>query len=130
MIYLIIALVILGILCMLIELLDKHNNGTDEDIARAVPSCATCTGADERCEQVCMMKASLKDIEYYDDEELDVFKGRQSDNYTNKEIEQFAEVLHTIRQDEVKGWNRSLILRSINLPDSLKDEVIMLIENN
>ena len=77
-----------------------------------------------------MMEASLKDIEYYNDEELDTFKGRPSDSYTEKEVEQFADVLYTMRQDEVKGWNRSLILRGINLPNQLKDEVIMIIDNN
>ena len=34
----------------------------------------------------------------------------------------------TMKQDEVKEWNRSLILRGINIPDQLKDEVVMMIE--
>lgn len=130
MIYLIISLAVLGVVCILAEVLSKHKNENEEKIISTLPTCATCTGEDERCEQVCMMEALLKDIEYYDDEELDAFKGRQSDNYTNNEVEQFAEVLHTMRQDDVKGWNRSLILRGINLPDQLKDEVIMIIGNN
>jgi hypothetical protein len=29
-----------------------------------------------------------------------------------------------MKPEEVAGWNRSLILRGINLPDQLKDEVI------
>jgi len=29
---------------------------------------------------------------------------------------------------EVKGWNRSLILREINLPNQIKDELITMIE--
>ena len=32
------------------------------------------------------------------------------------------------KQEEVKEWNRSLILRGINIPDQLKDEVVMMIE--
>lgn len=75
-----------------------------------------------------MMEAATKEIEYYDDEELDRYKGRESDQYTDDEIAEFAEVLYTMRPDEVAGWNRSLILRGINLPNALKDEVIMLIE--
>ena len=130
MIYLIISLAILGVVCILAEVLSKHKNENEEKMISTLPTCATCSEEDERCEQVCMMEALLKDIEYYDDEELDVFKGRQSDNYTDNEVEQFAEVLHTMRQDEVRGWNRSLILRGINLPDQLKDEVIMIIGNN
>ncbi len=93
------------------------------------PSCATCDGASEKCLQECLLEASAKPIEYFDDEELDAFKGRKSDSYTEDEVEQFAEVLNTMRQDEVKDWTISLSLRGVNLPDSLKDEVIMLMEN-
>jgi len=75
------------------------------------------------------MEAATQEIEYYDDEELDRFKGRPSDKYTDEEAEQFREVLYTMRQDEVKGWNRSLVLRGIQLPNQVKDEVIMMIEN-
>lgn len=76
-----------------------------------------------------MMEAAIKDIEYYDDEELDVFRGRESDTYTEQDVEQFSEVLYTMRPDEVKGWTRSLTLRGINLPNQLKDEVFALTDN-
>ena len=75
------------------------------------------------------MEAATKEIEYFDDEELDKFAGRQSDSYDQEEVEQFCEVLHTMRQDEVQAWCRSLTLRGISLPDELKDEVIMLIDD-
>lgn len=71
-----------------------------------------------------MMEAATKEIEYYDDEELDQFKGRASDEYSEEEVGQFSEVLYTMKPNEVAGWNRSLILRGINLPNSIKDEVI------
>ena len=51
-----------------------------------------------------------------------------ADEYTDDEVHEFADVLYTMRPDEVAGWNRSLILRGINLPDALKDEVIMLMD--
>ena len=47
-----------------------------------------------------------------------------ADSYTDEEVEEFSEVLYTMQPEEVAGWNRSLILRGINLPDPLKDEVI------
>ena len=71
-----------------------------------------------------MMEAATKDIVYYDDEELDQFKGRAANNYSDEEVEEFAEVLYTMQAQDVAGWNRSLILRGINLPNQLKDEVI------
>jgi hypothetical protein len=75
-----------------------------------------------------MMEAATKEIEYFDDEELDSFCGRRSDDYSDDEAEQFREVLYTMKQDEVKDWTRSLTLRNISLPDQIKDEVFMLIE--
>ncbi len=75
------------------------------------------------------MEAAIKEIEYFDDEELDAYKGRTADSYTDDEAEEFREVLYTMRPEEVKDWNRSLILRGVNLPNQLKDEVIMMIEN-
>ena len=88
--------------------------------------CATCTDDAPSCEQLCMLKAATKPVEYFDDEELDDYKGRASDSYSDKEIAQFAEVLETLKPSEVKEWNRSLILRGINMPDGIKEENIAL----
>ena len=74
------------------------------------------------------MEAATKDIVYYDDEELDAFSGRPSDSYTDEEVEQFSEVLYTMRHEEIADWCRSLTLRGINLPDQIKDETFMLRE--
>ena len=39
------------------------------------------------------MEAATRDIEYYDDEELDQYKGRPSDSYNDDEVQHFADVL-------------------------------------
>ena len=122
MIYLIIALIVLGLASALIGLFTQRK-GEEESLKEGV-SCNTCNGENTKCEQECMMEAATKEIEYYDDEELDMYKGRAADDYSEEEVEQFAEVLYTMKPEEVAGWNRSLILRGINLPDQLKDEVI------
>ena len=75
----------------------------------------------------CRMAAVSKKIEYYDDEELDQFIGREGNMYTEEETEQFRDVLYTTKDDEVAGWIRSLQLRGIELPDNLKDEVFLII---
>ena len=98
----------------------------DEQVVEK-PTCSTCNGEDSRCEQECMMEAATKPIEYYDDEELDRFANRPSDSYTDEEAEDFREVLYTMKPDDVKGWNRSLILRGISIPDQIKDEVVILL---
>ncbi len=121
--YLIIALVALGIVSALSGLNSHLKGEEDEPLTKGV-SCATCNGENTKCEQECILEAATKDIEYYDDEELDVFKGRASNSYNYEEVEIFSEVLYTMKPEEVAGWNRSLILRGIHLPDPLKDEVI------
>ena len=123
MIYLIIPILALGIITALITLLSKDEEGRDKPVITK-QTCYTCNGDNDLCEQECMMEAATKEIEYYDDEELDRFAGRAADDYTDEEVEEFSEVLYTMQPDEVAGWNRSLILRGINLPNQIKDEVI------
>ena len=126
---LLLALVALGLLAALLGMLSRKTGNNEPEVVQAdAASCATCNGEDERCEQECMLEAAVKPIEYYDDEELDQYRGRPSDGYTDSEAEEFADVLYTMKPEEVKGWNRSLILRQINLPNQLKDEVIMMIK--
>lgn len=66
-------------------------------------------------------------MEYYDDEELDAYRGRSGYDYTEAEIEEFRYVLETMREDEVAGWMRSLMLREVMLPEELKDEVLLIV---
>lgn len=108
----------------------SHRKGEDEEPLQEGVSCNTCNGENSKCEQDCMMEASTKPIEYYDDEELDSFIGRPADSYTDDEAEQFSDVLYTMRQDEVAAWCRSLNLRGIQLPNQIKDEVVMMISDN
>lgn len=121
----IIALVALGLIVMLGT---KIFSGKDDDEPVIVPAsdCSSCDGTNLKCEQVCQMEAATKPVEYYDDEELDGFKGRASNEYNDDEVAQFAEVLETLRPEEVRPWSRSLILRGINMPDQIKDEFIAL----
>ena len=86
-----------------------------------------CCGQHEVCEKESLLAAVSKEIEYYEDEELDRFRGRAGDAYLPDEIEEFREVLYTMREDEVAGWVRSLQLRDVVLPDDLKDEVCMIV---
>ncbi len=128
MVYLIIALAALGIISAIFGLL-SHNKEGGNDVIVDEGDCASCTGTNEKCEQTCMMEAATRPVEYFDDEELDRFKGRPSDQFSDEEAEAFREVLYTMRQNEVRDWTRSLTLRGIELPDQVKDEAFMLIES-
>ena len=126
---LLLSLLVLGVLAAVWSRVSSSgDDDTDAIVTR--PTCATCNGEDTRCEQECMMEAATREVEYYDDEELDRFKGRPSDCFTDDEAELFREVLMTMPQSDVKGWNRSLILRGINVPDQIKDELLLMIDGD
>ena len=124
---LIVALIALGLFSALLSLL-WHNKDGDDTVTNAGADCSTCNGDNAKCEQTCMMEAATKEVEYFDDEELDRFRERPSAAYSDDEAEEFREVLYTMRPEEVRAWTRSLTLRGISLPDQVKDEVFVLME--
>ena len=124
----ILALVALGIIVMIGTKLFAGKD--DEPIVVPASDCSSCDGTNLKCEQVCQMEAATKPIEYYDDEELDRFRGRPSDCFTDEEAELFREILYSMPPGEAKGWNRSLILRGINVPDQIKDELLLMIDGD
>ena len=103
-----------------------HNPGsTTEPVIRQRSS--DCCGQHEVCEKESLLAAVSKEVEYYDDEELDRFAGRRADNYDREETDEFEEILTTLRSEDVAGWVRSLQLRGIELPEALRDEVILIV---
>lgn len=86
-----------------------------------------CCGQHETCEKDSLLAAVSRQIEYYNDEELDRFRGLPADAYSAEECEEFREVLYTMKEEEVAGWVRSLQLRAVELPDDLKAEVFLII---
>lgn len=86
-----------------------------------------CCGQHEVCEKDSLLAAVSKEIEYYNDEELDRYRGIASSDYTDEAVDEFREVLYTMKEYEVAGWVRSLQLRAVELPDALKDEVFLII---
>ena len=127
MLILVAILILLGVVTGVMALV-MHRKDRPEPPVVEQATCATCNGDNDKCEQECMMEAATQPIEYFEDEELDAFRGRPSDSYDDDETQQFADVLYSMRQDEVAAWCRSLTLRGINLPNALKDEVVMMIE--
>lgn len=129
MLYLIVALIVLGIFSAILGLLSHNKKDESSVILADSSSCSTCNGDDPKCEQLCMMEAATREIEYFDDEELDRFKGRQGNQYTDDEAEEFRNVMLTMQQNEVSAWSRSLTLRGIEVPYQVKDELLMLMEH-
>ena len=105
----------------------KIDRGELEEAPPVVTVDSECCGQHQICEKESLLAAVSKQIEYYDDEELDRFKGRPSDGYSEEEIEEFRDILYSMQEVDVAGWRRSLQLRGIELPDELKDELFLIV---
>lgn len=86
-----------------------------------------CCGRHLVCERDSLLAGVSQTIEYYDDEELDAWKGIEPDSYTPEQIELFREIFYTLRPEDVPGWVRSLQLRQIAVPESLRDEILLVV---
>ena len=133
MIWLLTALALLGILAFVLGKMRRFrkpaspapDGGAESEPEAARPE--GCCGQHAVCEKDSLLAAVSRGVEYFEDEELDRFRGRPSGGYTPEEVEEFEEVLTTMRPEEVPAWVRSLQLRGLNLPDALRDEVILLV---
>lgn len=131
----ILVLILIGVVLfgMVVELIYNRNikkkieRGELKEAPEVVEVDSECCGQHQICEKESLLAAVSKQIEYYDDEELDRFKGHPSDEYTEEEIEEFRNILYTMQEVEVAGWCRSLQLRNIALPDELKDEIFLIV---
>ena len=133
MIYIILSLLVLGVVSAIIGYLRNKKlqgmleRGEIDSIPDPQELTDECCGQHETCEKDSLLAAVSKGIEYYNDEELDRFKGLEGDAYSEDDVEEFREVLYTLQETEVAGWIRSLQLRNVNLPDALKDEAFLIV---
>lgn len=79
------------------------------------------------CEKDSLLAAVSEKIDYYDDEELDRYAGKDAESYSEEETEQFRDILLTMRPDDIAGWARSLQLRGIALPTEVREELLMIV---
>lgn len=86
-----------------------------------------CCGMHITCERDSLLAAVSEEIVYYDDEELDAYRGREAGDYADDEIEQFRDVLLTLLPDDIAGWARSLQLRGIVLPSEVREELLLIV---
>ena len=99
--FLIVALLVLTVVAMVIGKIYYHRinkkiaRGELTEVPDVVEADAECCGQHETCEKDSLLAAVSKGIEYYNDEELDRFRGRYSDEYTDEEVEEFREVMLT-----------------------------------
>ena len=99
-----IALFVIAAVAVCVAWLRKRVTGGDE---RRAPADGECCGQHAVCERDSLLAGVSRRVEYYDDEELDRYRG--------------------VAADGLPGWCRSLQLRGIELPDQLKEEVLLIV---
>lgn len=127
--YILIALVATGGVLYALHRRDLRRNPAPEDDAPAASESddSQCCGMHITCEKDSLLASVSKEIEYYDDEELDRFRGREADAYSDDEIEEFRNVLLTLLPQDIAGWGRSIQLRGIELPPAVREELLMIV---
>ena len=122
MLVLFLLLFALALFVLAYKLLKKEDSLQEEKEEYTVSS--DCCGAYEVCLTDSLLTVS-EEIVYYEDEELDSLKNKTE--YTSDEIKLFEEVFYTLKEEEVAGWLCSLQLRHISLPDTIKEEALLIV---
>ena len=124
---LIIGLIVLTAIAMAVgyarnkKIQKKIESGELQAAPEIVEADAECCGQHEICEKESLLAAVSKKVEYYDDEELDRFRGHSSDGYSEEEIEEFREVMYT--QFTASGYRIAGRIERRTVPDSRRTEI-------
>ena len=108
---------------------DEAGPDTQQEPEPLATACTdACCGVNEVCPSQMILdgESGRCEVVYYDDEELDAYRGRDAADYTPAEVDQFRDVLYTLLPADLMGWQRSLKRRGIVMPQPIHDEFIML----
>ena len=129
-----VSLIILASIVVVGLALYVHHRLTDEvaedSVAQEPSDQGECCGQHITCQRDSLSPVFNEEIVYFDDEELDAFVNFVQDDFTENDIESFREVLLTLRPDEIAPWSRSVQQRGITIPDEIRDEIFVLIDES
>ncbi|MCM1292481.1 MAG: phospholipase [Bacteroides sp.] len=125
--YILIALVVTGAVLYVLHRRDQSSGPAEAEAEPEPADDDQCCGMHITCEKDSLLASVSKEVEYYDDEELDRFRGRTPDSYLPEETEEFRNVLLTLLPGDIAGWGRSVQLRGIELPTDVRDELLMIV---
>ncbi len=128
--YILLALVCVGTILYILHIRDLRHMPAEPaqpEPDRLQASDNECCGMHMTCEKDSLLAAVSADIVYYDDEELDAYRGMDPAGYTPQQVEEFRDVLLTLLPDDIAGWARSIQLRGIELPADVKEELLMIV---
>jgi hypothetical protein len=124
MLALLLILITVGILIYLLTYLNRRKKNEAIDIQEN--NDGECCGAHTVCDKDTLLLSDDK-IEYFEDEELDSLACKPAIDYNSTEIAQISDVFYTLKEHEVAAWLRSLQLRKIELPESLREEALLIV---
>jgi hypothetical protein len=96
---------------------DHHHDEDDSE----------CCGQHAVCEKQRLADAKMNGAHYFEDEDLDRYRGFDANSYQDQDIEEFRYVMYTMQPEEVMEWLESLTAREIELPNELKEEAFAII---
>lgn len=134
--YILIGIIAFFVLALTFSNMFQRKNGNTEERDTPEPvikldftSDSMCCGAHEVCDDDTLIAAFNEKLEYFDDEELDRFKLRDSADYNDDETDEFRDIFYTVLDEEKPRWIRSLQMREISIPNQMKDEVVMVVSD-
>ena len=130
-----ILFVCLGITILIIFEIRARKAANSEQSERPITNSETsdnrneddgCCGEHLVCERETRLQTNAQ-IEYFDDEELDVLIGIDAEDYTPEQYQMIREVFETLKASDVPGWVRSIQLRNIQLPLDIREEALLIV---
>lgn len=104
---------------------NKTSDSPSDDTIQEIP--IDCCGAHDVCEVEAMIQ-NPNEILYFEDEELDRFRGFNEHQYNETDLEEFRDVLYTLKDDdEIKMWLISIERRGVKLPSIIKLEALQML---
>ena len=85
-----------------------------------------CCGMHADCEKG--LRILRDESLYYNDEELDAYKGIAPEDYTPEQSAEIREVVETLREEEVSDWICAMQARGINLPPDVREEALLFMQ--
>lgn len=126
--YIFALMVVVGIVLYIFDLRSRKPGEEPEPVVmQENDGCSDdCCSTNEVCPSEMLLAGCDREIVYFEDEELDAYKGRAADDYTPDEEEQFRDVLYTLKPTDLLTWEQSVKKRGIILPKAIREEFIML----
>lgn len=106
----------------------KEKVGSEVEVNAEAEIDPNCCGAHEVCDKTAeeMIADASK---YFEDEELDRFSNQCNIVFEDADIEEFREVLYTLKRNEISTWLSSLEFRKISAPNVIRDEALLLMQD-